>query len=143
MGHGSGYDFAAARAAIDEATNLHGLGQDCDRLTILTLTSQALAHVDPASAVSNGLGAAFLAARVLDTARLIAQLRSAEAASRADVGTALLAVEFVLRAAEYHQLRGQALDHCPSCGSPHIYRMDEAGDGGYRCAECGFTTAAG
>lgn len=131
-------ELAQAWAAFDDAFNLLGLGDTADRHTILDLADAVLAHLHPLQLPRECLGELFVSARREDAAKLITALRGAATATRADLGILLLAVEFLLRASQYQNERGNLADCCTNCGSPQL--VQERSGHGQRCLACGLTT---
>lgn len=150
MGFGQGHagdigssELQQAQAAYGRAFNRFSLGRKSDTSQVLDDALLTLGHLRAAHPETAGPGADFVLARIADTATLLASLRSAPEASRIDVATGLLAVDFLLRAVHAQRESHMTPAACINCHSTHLVRRD----GGtpeaplYQCTDCGLTAA--
>lgn len=140
----AGAELEQAQAAYARAFNRFGLGRGSDYAEILREAQTAIELLQaayPGRSDFGQPGSAFVAARLLDTDRLIGALRGTPDVARGDVATSLLAVDFLLRAveAQHDSLAFPAI--CINCHSTHLVPRDGGTPDAplYQCTDCGLT----
>lgn len=137
----AGAGVEQARNAYARAFNRFGLGRPADIDDVLADAQTAIGHLGASFERANSPGASFIAAQIADTGALLGTLRDSPDATRSDVATGLLALDFLLRAIQAQQDAASKPRHCMSCHSTHLVARGTPELPLYECTDCGFTAA--